>query len=129
MWGDAVAGVSNTFGKGRGILLGTFAGLSATAYPDADGDRFFAHLLGDTLGVEPDRCGRLLRRRRLHGTREAWFLINPSDEVVSERIDLESRRLVGVLLGDAPAVEADGTVRIEVEPVDLACLVLEGKDA
>lgn len=129
MWGDAVAGVSNTFGKGRGILLGTFAGLSATAYPDADGDRFFAHLLGDTLGVEPDRCGRLLRRRRLHGTREAWFLINPSDEVVSERIDLESRRLVGVLLGDAPAVEADGTVRIEVEPVGLACLVLEGKDA
>ena len=67
--------------------------------------------------------------RRLHGTREAWFLINPSDEVVSERIDLESRRLVGVLLGDAPAVEADGTVRIEVEPVGLACLVLEGKDA
>ena len=124
--GDAVAAVRNRVGAGSATLLGTFAGLSATAYPGDPGDALFARLLVDELGVRPDRAGRLLRRRRRLGEREAWFLFNPGEDPVTERVPLEGRTGGRDLLAGALAVE-DGAASVTVEPAGFACLLFDGQ--
>ena len=121
--GDAVAGVANQCGTGTAILLGTFAGLCATAHTHPASDRFVERLL-TTAGVHPDRCGRLLRRRRVLGDREAWFLINPADRDVSETVSLGGFSGARDLLGDALTAPAEGSVTVTVAAAAIRCLVL-----
>jgi len=124
--GEAVAGVRNAVGQGTAILLGTFAGMCATAHAHAEGDLFVEGLLAD-VGVRPDRAGRLLRRRRVLDDRAAWFLINPTDAAVTETVDLEGFAAARLLLDDAPAEPAEpagGSVTVTVEPLGVTCLLL-----
>jgi len=124
--GDAVAGVANKVGAGRAILLGTFAGLCATAHAHPEADRFFERVL-DAAGVQSDRHGRLLRRRRVLDDREAWFLINPTDDTVTETVRLEGFADARDLLGAPMAAQGEGSVTVTVPAAAVACLVLTGK--
>jgi len=124
--GEAVAGTRNRVGQGTAILLGTFAGMCATAHAHPEGDLFVEGLLVEA-GVRQDRAGRLLRRRRVLDDREAWFLINPTDAAVTETVDLEGFTAARSLLDDAPpeAPEAaGGSITITVEPLGVTCLLL-----
>jgi beta-galactosidase len=123
--GDETAGTINRFGKGRAALLGTFAGHSALAHRLEGGEDVFEKLL-HAAGVEPDVCGPLLRRRRVHGDRQAWFLINPTDAEVTQPVGLEGFRNVRDLLGDAVLETAGGTARVRVPAAGVRCLVLSG---
>ncbi|HZS92034.1 MAG TPA: beta-galactosidase [Chloroflexota bacterium] len=125
--GDGVAGVRNRCGEGWAILLGTFAGLCATAHADQASDRFIAALLAQA-GVQPDRHGALLRRRRVAGSREAWFLINPTAEAVTERVDVRGYDNVHDLLGDGLVHVADGAATVSVPAANITCLLLERRD-
>jgi len=121
--GEAVSGVRNRAGHGTAVLIGTFAGMCATAHIHVEGDAFVEELLGEA-GVRPDRTGRLLRRRRVLDDREAWFLINPTDAAVTESVDLEGFAAAHSLLDDGSPEAADGSVTVTVEPLDVACLLL-----
>jgi beta-galactosidase len=118
--GDAV-GVHNAFGQGHAWLFGTLLGHAALR-----GDRANARLLAEILapaGVLPDRCGALVRRRRVLGQREAWFLFNPREERVQASFSLEGRSRVRDLL-DEPLDHTGDKVSLHVEPLDVRCLVL-----
>ena len=123
--GDDIAGVINRVGDGAAILLGSFLGFSALAYraADADTDRFLAALLA-TAGIEPDRCGPLLRRRRVLDEREAWFFINPRPETVTQSIAHPGFSQVDDLLGDCLIAGARAEITIQVPGTNLACLLL-----
>ena len=100
--GSDVVGVRNRVGAGQSVLLGTFIGFSALAYRDADGDSDdFLEALLATAGVKPDRCGTLLRRRRVLDGRQAWFFINPRSEPATETASSEGYSDVVDLLGDS----------------------------
>lgn len=127
--GDQVAGVRHRVGDGMAVLLGTFAGLSATAYPDAAGDGLFERLLVDDLRVRPDRVGALLRRRRVLGDREAWFFVNPTAAPATERVSLDGHPGASDLLAGPLTPGPDGAVSLTVEPAGIACLVLAPRGA
>jgi beta-galactosidase len=122
---EQIAGTVNLVGAGQAFLLGTFAGLSATAHPEATGNDVFGQLLFECIGLEPERCGQLLWRRRTLGSREAWFLINPFSHSVRERIQLESGTRARDLVGDQAVVTDDGWLEVEVEPAAVVCVVLD----
>ena len=123
--GETVAGAINRFGQGTAILLGTFAGMSATAHTDPAADEFIERLLRTEAGIVPDRVGRLLVRRRVHGDREAWFLINPCNEAVTETIPTATSGFASVRdLLDAAPLGGEGAVELTVEAAGIRCLVL-----
>ncbi len=128
--GDRVAGVMNRVGAGRSVLIGTFLGFGALAYRDQDQgtDGFLQALLGKA-GVKPDRCGKLLRRRRLYQGAQAWFFINTSAAPVRETISKEGFRLVEPLLDEDISednIDEDcGSFQLRVEAMSLACVLLE----
>jgi beta-galactosidase GanA len=122
--GDACAGVRNQVGSGTAVLLGTYAGLGATAHVDSAGDKLFARVLGDA-GVTPDTCGRLLRRRRVYGSQQAWFLINPHPEEIIATVALDGFSIVGDLLGDAVTAHGDADFTVRVAAGSVCCVVVE----
>lgn len=124
--GGATVGVRNRAGAGAAVLLGTFAGLSATAAPGQPGDELVARLLVGEAGVRPDRVGTLLRRRRVLGDHEAWFLFNPTDSPVREQLPLDGRTNPRDLLAGPLTAEA-GTATVTVEPAGFACVILDGR--
>ena len=72
----------------------------------------------------PDRCGPLLRRRRVLDDREAWFFINPGPAPVTETISLEGYADAVDLLGDNLISQSDDEMTVRVNGVNLACLLL-----
>ena len=75
-------------------------------------------------GVLPERCGRLLRRRRVWKDQEAWFLINPLDREVEERVEVEGfRRVEDLLEGKGLPIEGKA-VSITFQAFGIRCLVL-----
>ena len=119
-----VAGVSNDYGRGRGFLLGTLAGHAVATYDHAQSRAFMLKLVKDAGGL-PERCGRLLRRRRVWKDQEAWFLINPSDEEVEERVEVEGfRRVENLLEGKSLPIE-EKAVSITFQAFGIRCLVLK----
>ena len=116
------AGVRNRFGDGQAILLGTLLGAAVEAGRD-EGKKVLTTLLTQA-GVKPDRAGRLLRRRRVLDTLQAWFLFNTGADPVEELVPLEGRTLVADLLGE-PADVVGKTVRVKVPPLDVRCLILD----
>lgn len=124
---DLVAGVANRVGRGAAILLGTFAGLCATAHSHPASDRFVERLLR-AAGVQADRCGRLLRRRRTLDAHEAWFLINPGTDAVEESVDVDGFTSVRDLLDDAPITRQGDAVTVTVPAASLSCLILTRKE-
>lgn len=75
-------------------------------------------------GVLPERCGRLLRRRRVWKDQEAWFLINPLDREIEERVEVEGfRRVEDLLEGKSLPIEGKA-VPIALQAFGICCLVL-----
>ena len=81
-------------------------------------------LLGKA-GVRPDRCGRLLRRRRAYYGSEAWFFINAGAEPVCETISKEGCTVVRPFLDENFLNEDTSSFQLRVEGMDLACVLLE----
>ena len=123
--GDDAVGLMNKVGAGYSILLGSFFGFSALAYRDADGDgdRFLEALLA-SAGVAPDRCGSLLRRRRVLDDQEAWFYINPTPHAVTETVSISGFSQVSDLLGDSLVSQTGNDIAVHAPGTNLACLLL-----
>lgn len=122
--GDEIAGVTNRFGDGHAVLLGTYAGLCAVSHRHQPADEFMARML-HAAGVDGDTVGPLLRRRRVLDKREAWFLINPTDASVSQRLPVDSTANVRDLLDGPLSVNGSGQVTVEVPAVGVCCLILD----
>ena len=123
--GNDVVGVQHRVGGGLSVLIGTFLGFGALAYRDADGDTdgFLLELLGGA-GVESDRCGSLLRRRREWQGREAWFFINPENEAVTATLSKDGFAEAIDLLGDNLIDESPQDMTLNLGGTDLACMLL-----
>jgi len=123
--GDEVVAVMNRFGAGRSALIGAFLGFSALAYRDSDAgtDGFLGALLS-RAGVASDRCGPLLRRRRIWNDMEAWFFVNPTAEPVTTSISLDGYTEVIDLLGDSLLDVNMDDITLRVEATNLSCLLL-----
>ena len=123
--GDEVAGVRNRHGAGQAVLLGSFTGFGALAYraDDADTDAFLLRLLEDA-GVQADRCGQLLRRRRLWQGQQAWFLVNPEREALSISISKQGYAEATDLLGGSLIAQSDDEISLRVAGMDIVCLLL-----
>ena len=107
---------------GQAILLGTLIGAALEAGRE-EGKKVRTTLL-PPAGVKPDRAGRLLRRRRVLDTFQAWFLFNTGSDPVEELAPLEGRRLVAELIGE-PADVVGKAVRVKVPPLDVRCLIVD----
>ena len=74
--------------------------------------------------VLPDRCGGLLRRRRLLEDEQAWFFVNPEADACCERVDLGGLRVVADLTGDALEAESADNITVRVPGGSVSCLLL-----
>lgn len=116
------AGVVNKAGKGKGWLLGTFAGHNGTAYRDPETRTFVIELLKN-CGVEKEHKGNLLLRKRIADEKEAWFFTNPTGNNITESIDVTGYSGVEDLLGQRAEVK-DGKVELTVKGLDVRVLIL-----
>lgn len=123
MYGNEVAGCVNEFGRGKAYIIGTFLGHAGPAYDDWRNGAFLNAILAQA-GVVADRAGNLNRRRRILGTRSAWFFFNSTETVVEEKIDLENFKTAHDLLGEELPQEG-ASVRLKVQPLDIRCILLE----
>lgn len=122
--GERVAGVRREWGSGAALLIGTFAGLGATAYR-GDGDRLYGQLL-QAAGIRAERAGNLLLRRRRHQRREAWFLLNPTGADQSAELSFEGVELVRDLDDEVDVrMPHEGVIDIKVRAHDVRCLIVE----
>ena len=117
---DEVTGVVNSYGKGKAYLIGTLLGHAGATYEDRPTRDFLVKLLIDS-GIKPERLGKLLLRRRILNNKEAWFLINPTKETISETIDFISFSEVEDLL-EGPI---NKTNPIEVTGFSVRVLILQ----
>ncbi|OGV63819.1 MAG: hypothetical protein A3K19_04935 [Lentisphaerae bacterium RIFOXYB12_FULL_65_16] len=123
MAGTEVAGTLNRYKKGWAALVGTFGGHSALSHPLEGREGVYETLL-DRAGVTPDRCGALLRRRRVWQDQEAWFFINPTDKTVRQTVPLDGATLVRDLLGDTLVKTSKASLQIKVPAVSVGCVVV-----
>jgi beta-galactosidase GanA len=122
-YGTEVAGTVNRLGKGQAYLVGTMLGYALPAYNDPRNARFLAAVL-KISGVLPDSLGKLNRRRRIWGNREAWFLFNQHDRLIEEQVSMHGFKTAKDLLG-GELTAAGGVLSIKVDPVDVRCILLE----
>lgn len=120
--GDDVTGVVRPVGRGRAWLAGTLIGHGGSAYRD-QGTAAAVRALLAANGVRPAHDGRLLLRRRVAAGKEAWLFTNPSEEDVTEEVDVAGRATVEDLLGEPLARRGD-RVSLTVPGLDVRVLVL-----
>ncbi len=125
--GEEVVGVIHEVGTGKAILLGTFTGISATAYKHEASNQFMKELLL-MFGVVPDLCGSLLRRRRILHKHEAWFFINPRKQEVRECVSLGNYEYVRNLLVNEHVEQKDGSLLITVPVASIICIIVTQKE-
>lgn len=116
-----VVGTQMKSGKGQAVLIGTVFGLGVNDGQAANQSFLVAAL--KNAGVEPERAGKLLKRRRELDGKAAWFLFNPSRERVEETVFIGSFTTAEDLLGSTFSINS-GSVRVAVEPLDILCLLL-----
>ncbi len=115
-----VVGVRNPVGGGAAWLIGTILGFRGLADRSPAGHAAIRSLLAAT-GVQPTHDGRLLLRRRVHGSREAWCFYNPTPTDLEEGVRLPAGGRITDLL-DGPL--ADRT-RLRVPALDVRILIVE----
>lgn len=122
MYGDEVAGVVRKAGKGEAWLVGTYVGHNGMAYRDTETRSSVLALLTQA-GIEVKRCGGLLLRKRVSARKEAWFLTNPTDQLITESINVKGYDTVEDLL-DEPIARDGDSLTLSVESLDVKVLVL-----
>jgi len=118
-----VTGVLNKFGRGRAYLVGTFLGHAYAAFRDAATQSFLLATL-DSVGVKPELCGKLRRRRRIWEDSQAWFLFNMTPEPAAEHVEVNYFSHVEGLLEGALPIRY-GKVTVKVDPFEIRCLIME----
>ena len=121
--GEEVAGTVRAVEKGRAWLLGTFLGHNGTAYRDERSRAFVSALLAQ-CGVTPEHDGSLLLRKRVGREKEAWLFTNPTDDPVTEQLDVGGWASVEDLLGE-PILREGDVVTITVGGLDVCGLILQ----
>ncbi len=120
--GEDITGVVNRYGKGKVYLIGTFLGHAGATYEDKPTQNFIVKLITDA-GVKQEKCGKLLRRKRILNDKEAWFLINPTADTISEAIDFRDFAKVEDLLESS----FNKNKSVEVQPFSVRVIIL-GKE-
>jgi beta-galactosidase len=123
-YGDAVAGTTRAFGKGRSWLLGTYVGHSGTAYRN-EVSHACIRALFDRAGVKPAHQGTLLLRKRVASDRQAWLFTNPTGVEVTETVAVEGWSRITDPLGQPVEVNPGGHASLSVKPLDVRVLILE----
>jgi len=113
-----ITGVFNSYGKGKGYLIGTVMGHSFLSYGDEGTKKFLVKIIEDA-GVKRSNLGKLLLRKKVLGEKEVLFLINPEGRAVSERLDTTGFSKAIDLLGGP----VEGL--ITVEPFSVKVIILE----
>jgi hypothetical protein len=121
-YGTEVAGCVNEHGAGKAYLVGTLLGHAGPAYDEWRNAQFLSAILSQA-GIAPDLIGKLQRRRRMFGTRAAWFFFNSTAEPIEETVPLEGFKSARDLLGENLPVVAGGA-RVKVGPLDVRCVLL-----
>jgi len=124
-FGKEVAGVVRPVGQGQAWLLGTYLGHNGLAYRDEETRTAILAILAH-CGVTPDHPGRLLLRKRVLPETEAWIFTNPTDEAITEQIDVSGWPQVEDLLGE-PLERQGDTVTLIVNELDIRILILTGR--
>lgn len=119
-YGEDTCGVMKKYGKGTAYLIGTFLGHSILTYEDRKTRKFLIELF-NKCGVKSWKIGKLLLRKKIFEKEEAWFLINPTADSISQNIDLTSFTKAEDLLEDT--INKDKA--IEVPPFSVRVLILE----
>ena len=123
-WGQEPAGIHKKAGNGKIFLIGTALGPSSTAYIDDESSMAIKQLLS-LCGVSPAHEGKLLVQKRTGNGKEAWFITNPHENTVKERIFLPKGGKAHDLLGYV--LESDGkSFTLAVEPLDVRVVIVTG---
>lgn len=124
-FGSTAAATVRNVGDGNAWLIGTFAGHNGTAYRDADTRAFILKLL-NKCGVAAEHQGKLLLRKRISSSckKEAWLFTNPSEEEITESIDLREWDRVEDLMGDKLET-GGGYVALKVKGLEVRGLIVE----
>ena len=120
--GNEVAGVIRQAGQGRAWLLGTYLGHNGLAYCDKETRAAILALLTQ-CGVTPEHQGRLLLRKRVLPEMEAWFFTNPTEEEMTEQVEVFGRAQVEDLFGEPLKWQGD-TINLTVPPLEIRVLIL-----
>ena len=121
--GPAVAGVIRNAGKGQAVLLGTYVGHNGTAYRDERTHAAVAALL-ERCGVESQKAGRLLLRKRQGEGQEAWLLTNTTPQDVTETLDVSGWASVEDLLDETISRQGN-QLTLTVKSLDVRVLILK----
>ena len=124
--GDAVAGVRRRAGRGSAWLLGTYVGHSGTAYRDPAIHAGVRSLLA-ACGITPEHYGRLIVRKRMSPSKEAWIVINPTGQPATERVSLGKWTRATNLSGQTFPTAGDA-VELTLLPLDADVLIAEMDD-
>jgi hypothetical protein len=75
-------------------------------------------------GVAPQKIGKLLVQKRISGKKEAWIITNPTQDDVSETIDISSMKNPEVVIGDQWELK-NNLAKVNVKSLDIIVLVFE----
>lgn len=122
-YNDITVGAVNSYGKGTAWILGTFAGHNGTAYQDEETRAFIRKML-QRCGVFPPHEGKLVIRKRLGDNKQAWVVTNPTNGIVTEKVNCEGFTSVKDLL-DLPVHQSGSQVELTLNSWEVRILVLE----
>ena len=121
-YNSRAAGTFRVGVRGMAWLIGTCVGHSALAHRGPQTPAFVRQLL-ELCRAKPAHGGSLLLRKRAAAGKQAWFLTNPTDEPVTETVEV-GEAMVEDLLGEA--LERSGSrVTLTVAGLDVRVLVVE----
>ena len=121
--GNDVAACENSVGKGRIWLLGTFIGHNGTAYFTPSMLKLCDKFM-QLSGVTPQKIGNLLVQKRINGNKEAWIITNPTQEDVTESLDITGMNNPEVLIGEKWEIK-NGQAKIKIKSLDIIVVVFE----
>jgi beta-galactosidase len=123
--GDETAGTVNSYGEGAAWLIGTFVGHNGTAYSD-DGTWAVVLRVLSHCGVTPLKCGELLLSKRVTSKKEAWILLNPTENDVTEEIDTKDFLSAADIIEET-VFDCGGKISVSIKSLDGKILVFERK--
>jgi len=122
VYDDAIAGTMRQHGKGKAWLLGTYVGHNGTAYRNEETAKFVESLM-KCCGITPEHAGNLLVRKRHIEGKEAWIVTNPTDQSITEKLDV-GKWSTATDLFDHPLDIVDKSLTLSVDSLDVKVVLL-----